>query len=405
MLVRGLIAFTVMFTLLFATGIDVSAQASDPARAVTGGAQTLDDILARQRGETIDDSFRREATGNPDGGAPASGQLGTLGGVSDAEMFRALRYNEARIISSSGGPASTVVMQDGGMWWLEVRRGLLPQYGGYMMLGMAALILVFYLIRGRIMIEGAKTGETVLRFRLYERIAHWSMAIPFVLLGLTGVVMLVGRTLIIPLFGKEAFSIIATAGKYVHNYIAWVFMAGLILSFFLWAWKNLPDRYDLPWLLKGGGLFSKGVHPSSTKFNAGEKIIFWAVIVLGGMISLTGLSLLFPYEIPFIAPMFQFTNDIGLSQLLGLGELKTTLAPQEEMQWVQIFHAANAFVFMTIIIAHIYLGSVGMEGALDSMTKGTVDVQWAKEHHDIWYQEVAGNSDAKDTEDKGTAAS
>jgi len=395
MLIRGLVALFVTLCLL--SGADVSAQSSDPARATTGGAQTLEDILARQRGERIDDSFRRDAIGNPGAAAPMSGQNGTLGGVSDSEVFRALRYNKADLKSSARGPASTVVMQDGGMWWLKMRHGPLPRYGGFMMLGVAVLILVFYLIRGRIMIEGARTGETIQRFHLLERIAHWSMAIPFVFLGLTGLILLFGRRVFIPLLGKETFSLIALGGKLIHNYIAWLFMAGLILSFLLWAWKNLPDRYDLPWLLKGGGLFSKGVHPSSGKFNAGEKIIFWAVIVLGTLISLTGLSLIFPYQITFVAPLFQFANDIGLPQMLGFAPLETALAPQEEMQFAQLIHVAVAFVFMSIIIAHIYLGSVGMEGALDSMTKGTVDVQWAKEHHDKWYEEVSAKSAKKDT--------
>jgi formate dehydrogenase subunit gamma len=367
-----------------------SAQGNEPSRAATGGAQTLEDIMARQRGEKIDDAFRRNAVGDPGGGALSSGQLGTLGGASDAEFFRAFRYNEADMVSTMPGPLGTVVMQDGGMRWLELRRGPLLKYGGYIMGGMTILLVLFYLLRGRIRIEGEKTGQTVERFRLLERIAHWSMAIPFILLAITGVVMLVGRMWLIPVFGKPAFSFIATGGKFIHNYIAWVFMAGVILSFVLWVGKNLPDRYDIPWLLKGGGLFTTGSHPSSNKFNAGEKIIFWAVMGFGVLISLTGLALLFPYELQFIAGLHQIANTMGLPQLLGFGALDTVLAPQEEMQLAQLWHAGIGFVFMTIIIAHIYLGSIGMEGALESMTKGTVDAQWAKEHHDKWYEEVSG---------------
>lgn len=381
-----------------ATTGEASGEArGDTARAATGGAQTLEDILARQRGEARDDSFRREATGNPGNAAPVSDQLGTLGGVSDPEFWRAFRFGSADIISTVKGPAATVVIQDGGMRWLELRRGPLPKYGGYLLLGMIVVIALFYLLRGRIMIEGEKTGETILRFRLLERIAHWSMAIPFILLAITGLVLLFGRTVFIPLFGKPAFSNIAVVGKFVHNYIAWVFMAGLILSFLLWARKNLPDRYDIPWLLKGGGLFSKGVHPSADKFNAGEKAIFWSVIVLGVLISLTGLSLIFPFELQFFAGLSQFANTLGLPQMLGFGALDTSLAPQEEMQLALLWHVIIAFIYMSIIIAHIYLGSIGMEGALDSMTKGTVEVQWAKEHHDIWYADVTGRSTGEPT--------
>ncbi len=389
---RNILALILVFILLNGAPSMARSQSGEPDRAATGGAQTLQDIMARQRGERIDDAFRRGALGDPGAATGPGDQLGTQGGLSNADIFRAFRYNQADMVSSVPGELGIVVIQDGGMRWLEFRRGPLLTYGGYMMGAMALIILLFYLLRGQIKIEGEKTGQTVLRFTLLERIAHWCMAVPFILLGLTGIVMLVGRLWLIPLIGKPAFSVIAVGGKFIHNYIAWVFMAGLILSFVLWAWKNLPDRYDIPWLLKGGGLFTKGSHPSSTKFNAGEKIIFWTVMGLGTLISLSGLALLFPYEIQLVGDMNGFANRIGLPQLLGFGELQTVLAPQEEMQLAQLWHAGIGFVFISIIIAHIYLGSVGMEGALDSMTKGTVDVQWAKEHHDKWYEEITGTN-------------
>jgi len=392
MLPHRIIALILSLTLSVWALSPAMAQNANDSRAATGGAQTLEDIMARQNGLQIDDEFRKSATGTPSDPASARGQLGTLGGVSDPELWRALRYGSADIVSSTNGPASTVVIQDGGMRWLKVRRGVLPSYGGYILLAMMALILAFYLIRGKIMIEGEKTGRTILRFSLLERIAHWAMAIPFILLALTGLSLLFGRIALIPLFGKGAFSVIATSGKVIHNYVAWVFIAGLILSFLLWAVKNIPNGTDLRWLAKGGGLFSRGVHPSSGKFNAGEKIIFWIVIIFGGLISLTGLALLFPYQITVFAPVLDLLNSLGISQLLGMGETGGALSPQEEMQYAQFWHVVLAFVMMAVIIAHIYLGSVGMEGALDAMKSGKVDVQWAKEHHDLWYDEMTGTT-------------
>ena len=401
MVARGLFALFLSLFLFAASNVSADAQTADDARASTGGAQTLQDILARQRGESVDYRFRREAIGNAKGGAAITSPLGTLGGVSDADIYRAYRYGAANIVSSTRGPAATVVIQDGGMRWLELRKGPLLKYGGYLLIAMLVVLALFYLLRGKILIEGEKTGETILRFKLLERIAHWSMAVPFILLAITGLTLLFGRVALIPLFGKEIFSPIAIAGKYVHNYVAWVFMAGLILSFVLWVWDNFPNRSDLAWLAKGGGLFTKGVHPPSGKFNAGEKIIFWSVMLLGALISLNGLSLLFPYDLPIFAPTFQLLNDLGISQLIGLGELNTNLAPQEEMQLSQIWHASIAFVFVAMIIAHIYLGSVGMEGALESMTNGNVETQWAKEHHSLWYDDVVG--EAKKAEDQTPA--
>lgn len=390
-------AFALAVCLFLLTGMASMAQTTDDPRAETGGAQTLEDILARQRGEVIDDQFRRDATGNPDQAAPLTGQLGTLGGVADPELWRAYRYGTADITSTNPAPGGAVVIQDGGMRWLKWRAGPLRSYGGYLLLAMLGALVLYYLIRGKIMIEGEKTGERILRFKLVERIAHWTMAIPFVLLAITGLSLLFGRVALIPLFGKEVFAPIAIAGKFVHNYVAWPFMLGVILSFVLWVWKNLPEKADIGWILKAGGLFSKGVHPSAGKFNAGEKIVFWSVITFGIFISITGLSLLFPFQLQIIAPVFGFLNDLGLPQFVGIGALDTALAPQEEMQFAQLIHATVAFVYIAIIIAHIYLGSVGMEGALDSMTKGTVEAQWAKEHHDIWYEDVVKKGAAAKT--------
>ena len=374
------------------SGHAAMAQDANAPRAETGGAQTLDDIMARQRGDVLDDQFRRDSLGDPDSAAAIASQLGTLGGVSDPELWRAFRYGTADIISTNPAPAGNVVIQDGGMRWLNWRAGPLRTYGGYLLLGMLAVLLVFFLYRGRIRIEGEKTGETVVRFRIIERIAHWTMAIPFVLLAITGLSLLFGRVALIPLFGPEIYTPIAIAGKFVHHYFAWPFMLGVILSFVLWVRKNLPAKTDIGWITKAGGLFVKGVHPAAGKFNFGEKVIFWAVIVFGVIISLTGLSLLFPFQLQFFSPIFGFLNDLGIPGWFGIGELDTALAPQEEMQFAQIVHASIAFIYIAIIIAHIYLGTIGMEGALPSMTTGKVDIQWAKEHHNIWYEEVVAKS-------------
>lgn len=363
-------------------------------RDATGGAQMLEDILARQRGERVDDSFRRKATGDPDSAAAIAAQLGTLGGASDSEIFRALRYGSADITVSAQGPAAGVVIQDGGMRWLEFRQGPLQVYGGYLLVATVVILALYMLWRGRIRIEGERTGETILRFTAVERFGHWLLAGSFILLGVTGLITLFGRAALIPIFGKEAFATLALASKWVHNSAAWAFMLALVMVFAFWVAHNIPNRTDLAWLAKGGGLFSRRSHPPARKFNAGQKIIFWVVILLGVSISLSGLSLLFPFEMPMFAATFEMLNALGLPQAIGLGELRTALAPHEEMQFAQLWHTIIAFVFMAIIIAHIYLGSIGMEGAYDAMGSGEVEKQWAKEHHSIWYEEATGEKPA-----------
>ena len=370
---------------IFMAGAGVAQDVPD--RSATGGAQTLEDIMARQLGETVEDGFRRNATGDPDSAAAITGQLGTLGGASDPELWRALRYGSADISVSSGGLESTVIMQDGGMAWLEFRQGPLQKYGAYLLGATIALLAVFLLLRGRIMIDGPKTGRTIERFKPVERFAHWMLAGSFVVLGLTGLATLFGRKVIIPVFGHDAFSTVATGSKWVHNNISWAFMLALIMIFVMWVMHNLPDRTDIKWLIRGGGILGGG-HPPAKKFNAGQKLIFWSVILLGGSISLSGLSLLFPFELPMFAATFVKLNSFGIPEALGMMALPEQLSPHEEMQFAQGWHAIVSFILMAIILAHIYIGSVGMEGAYDAMGSGQVEEQWAREHHSLWVEEV-----------------
>ena len=356
-------------------------------RSATGGAQTLEDILARQRGEKIDDTFRRDATGDPNSAAALAAQLGTLGGASDPELWRALRYGSADVTVSNSGPGATILVQDAGMRWLDYREGTLADYGANTIVLTLVLLGMFFIVRGRIRIDGKKTGRTILRFNSVERFAHWLLAGSFILLGITGLITLFGRKVLIPALGHEAFATIALASKWIHNNISWAFMIALVMIFVLWVVHNLPSRTDLNWIRQGGGIFSDA-HPPAKKFNAGQKVIFWSVIILGGSISVSGLSLLFPFEMPMFAMTFEKLNAVGLPALFGFGELPTTLTPHEEMQYALIWHSVIAFVLIAIIIAHIYIGTVGMEGAYDAMGSGEVEEQWAREHHSLWVEDV-----------------
>ena len=368
--------------------LPVLAQEPTVDRSATGGAQTLSDIMARQKGEAVQDDFRRNATGDPSIAAGVQQQLGTLGGVSDPELWRALRYGTADISVSAGGEVATVLVQDGGMRWLLLRSGPVADYTAYGLGGIIALLALFYLIRGKILIDGEKTGRTVTRFKAVERFAHWVLAGSFILLGLTGLYSLFGRMVLIPLFGKESFASIAIVSKWIHNNVSWAFMIALVVIFFMWVMHNIPNRTDLKWLAMGGGIFKKGVHPPAKRFNAGQKIIFWSVIVLGASISASGLSLLFPFELPMFGVTFAKMNALGITEMLGMEPLRSVLAPQEEMQLAQLWHTIVASVFILIIVAHIYIGSVGMEGAYDAMGSGEVEEQWAREHHSLWLDEV-----------------
>ncbi len=365
----------------------MAQQAVDNPRAETGGAQTLDDILRRQAQQKVDDSFRRSATGDPAAAAPITAPLGTRGGQSDPELWRAIRYDTADAKTQSRGPAATTLIQSGGMWWLKFREGPLLTYGAGLLGGTLLLLALFYLIRGRIRIKGEKTGRTITRFNGVERFGHWLLATSFLILGLTGLLTLFGRKVLIPAFGHDAFSTLARISKLVHNNISWAFIVALVIIFVFWVVHNLPDRTDLKWLAQGGGIIGSG-HPPAKKFNAGQKMIFWSVIILGGSIAASGISLLFPFEFNMFGATFAVLNDWGVPGWVGLDPLAYPLTPQEEMQYAQLWHAIVSLVLTAIIFAHIYIGSLGMEGAFDAMGSGEVEEQWAREHHSLWVEEV-----------------
>lgn len=393
-MLRHVLSFLILVLLSmpsFAQDAQDAYPTSEIDRSSTGGAQTLKDILARQRGEPVDSEFRKQF-GDPKA-KPGAGQLGALGGASDPDLWRALRYGEANITVSSGGDVAKVLVQDGGMAWYEFRKGPLTIYGSYLLLGTLFALAVFFLLRGRIRVDGEMSGRTVTRFKFIERFAHWLLAGSFILLGLTGLIVLLGRTYIAPYLGKDFNASLLVFSKVIHNSISWAFMLALIMVFVFWVLHNLPSRTDLKWIAQFGGIIGNK-HPPAKKFNAGQKVIFWSVILLGASISASGLSLLFPFELPMFAKTFAAANSIGVNEWFGMAPYPEQLSPQEEMQFAQLWHAIVGFVLMAIILAHIYIGTLGMQGAYSAMGSGEVDETWAHQHHSLWLEEMRA-ADAK----------
>ncbi len=377
--------------LMFATGQAMAQSAvppENPAETAGQGAQTLEDILARQRGEG-QRRTPRDAASAAGQGAAMTGQLGTLGGASDSDLWEALRFGTADVTvsSSSAGAEARVLMQDRGMWWVEFRQGPVATYGGYALIGTLVAILLFYSIKGKDRLKVGYSGRTVLRHTAFARFTHWLMASSFILLAVTGLVVLFGRWGLLPWMGPEGYAMLAQGSKWVHNNVAWPFMISLVFIMIIWSWDNLLDRYDIPWLLKGGGMIT-GNHPSSTKFNAGEKIVFWSTLLLGIVVSITGLALLFPFEIQFSAWIFSMLNATGIPEWLGFGLLPEQLAPHEEMQFAQLAHLIVAFIMIIITMGHIFMGGFYVEGAMQGMMTGEVDENWVRVHHDKWGEQL-----------------
>jgi formate dehydrogenase subunit gamma len=315
-------------------------------------------------------------------GTPTEGQVpgDALGMTSDSEFWRAIRKGAPGTVSIPDKKAAQLIQSEGDNW-RAIRNGPLSVYGVWVMLGMIILLALFFLIRGRIRIEAGRSGITVTRFTAVERFGHWLLAISFLLHAVTGLSMLYGRYFLMPLIGPDAFSVLSHAAKWYHNYGAFAFMLGLAWVFVVWILYNFPNRHDFVWLAKGGGMFTKGTHPSARKFNAGQKVLFW-VVVLGSLsLSLSGLALMIPFTFSFFDTTFSMLNVFGL-------DLPTGITAVQEQQLNQLWHGIVSLVMITVILAHIYIGTLGMEGAISSMWSGEVDLNWAREHHDLWVEEM-----------------
>ena len=305
------------------------------------------------------------------------------GAISTSDFWSKLRHGESgySAVNAPGGQAGLAI-QSTGENWRQFRNGGLATYGWWGLAAITALCLIYYLIAGPIRIEGGRSGKTIERFAFSERTGHWLLAISFIALALTGMNMLYGRTVLMPVMGKDAFAAMTLGGKWAHHISAALFMVGLVWITVQWIRYNVPHWTDAVWLAKGGGFFSKGVHPPAKKFNAGQKIIFWLVLLGGISVSLSGIALWLPFEFAMFAKTFAAINSV-----IGT-DLPTQLSAMEEMQLSQLWHTIVALFLTVVIIAHIYIGSIGMEGGFEAMGSGKVDLNWAKEHHSLWVKEL-----------------
>jgi formate dehydrogenase subunit gamma len=262
--------------------------------------------------------------------------------------------------ASVPGRETNVLIQGAGHEWRKLRNGPITFYGGIILLIPLVILVLFYLAKGPIKTHDPLTGRLIERFSSVERVAHWTMGLSFVALALTGIVILFGKHIILPIVGHEAFSSLTVLAKNVHNFVGPLFIFALVIFITLYIRDNLWKAYDAGWFGKFGGLLS-GEHVPAGKFNAGEKSLFWLLVVgLCSVISVTGLILNFP----------------NWNQ------------GREAMQLANLIHGGCAILAMAMACFHIYLGTIGMDGALDAMKTGLVDETWAREHHKYWYEEV-----------------
>lgn len=303
--------------------------------------------------------------GGPVTGTPTN-PITTPGSADELELMKAL--NGGRIAGRGSIPdaQSQVLIQPEGREWRDFHNRTLTWVGGIAVLGMLAILVIFYMSKGRIPIGAGPAGRTIKRFNGFERAAHWMTASSFVVLGLSGLNLTFGRFLLLPIIGPEAFTAVSLWGKIAHNYLAFPFTLGIVLLFLVWVKDNIPNARDIAWFKAGGGLIGHG-HPEAARFNGGQKMVFWITVLGGALVSISGYVLIFPFVMTDIAGM----------------------------QLAHIVHGVLSVLMVAAMIAHIYIGSVGMEGAFDAMGSGEVDLNWAKEHHSLWVEQEMAK--ARDT--------
>lgn len=296
--------------------------------------------------------------------APVSAQQinPTADSVREQQFLDALKANpqaELRGRITIPDQRAATLERPAGRQWREFQQVTIVWIGAIAVLGMLAVLILFYLIRGRIRLEAGPSGRTITRFNAFERFMHWLTAACFILLALSGLNVTFGKLLLLPLIGPQAFTNLSVAAKWAHNFLAWPFLFGIALMFVVWIKDNIPGLVDLKWFAAGGGIVGSG-HPPAKRFNGGQKVVFWLVVAGGTLLGVSGTFLIFPF--------------IATGGVLDL-------------QFWNVVHGIVAVLMIAAILAHIYIGTIGMEGAFDAMGSGEVDLNWAKAHHSLWVED------------------
>jgi formate dehydrogenase subunit gamma len=277
----------------------------------------------------------------------------TASAVQEQQLLKELNKIQGR--GTIPDVKSYVLEQSAGREWRQWHEVTLRWIGGIVILGMLALLVIFYLWRGMVKIVGGRSGRKIVRFSAFERFVHWLTASCFIVLALSGLNITFGKPLLLPLLGPEGFTTWSELAKYAHNFISFPFTIGVVLVFLIWLAGNIPNSADIEWFKRGGGIVGDD-HVPAGHFNGGQKMIYWLVVLGGGTSAATGYLLLFPFY------------GTGISG----------------MQTAEVVHATVAMLFIAVMLGHIYIGTIGMEGAVEAMGEGSVDVNWAKQHHSLW---------------------
>ena len=278
------------------------------------------------------------------------------------EAWRQARSGDPRYTTTTvTGRETDVLIQSWGDTWRRIRNGPVTFYGGWLLVLVIAAILGLYMWKGPVRLHEPLSGKPMLRFTALEMTVHWTTAISFCLLGITGLIMFFGKHVLLPVIGYTLFGWLTQLSKLVHNFIAPLFIVSVLVMVLIWARDNVWKSWDWTWLRRSWAFFMKSEHIPSGRFNGGEKVWFWGgVLFLSIVMAWSGLVLLFP----------------------NFDQTRHT------MQEAWIWHATAAMLYIAAAFGHIYMGTIGVEHTYGNMRHGWTDETWAKEHHEIWYREV-----------------
>ena len=358
-MLRPLIAASLVAFGVLAQAQPAPAPSAAPAAIQSVNIQDVKPDASAEPGYATQSNAER-AKVQPGNNAPMWRQVGS--GVAGVSSLPKSEAPEAGVLIQPSVQYPGSRLTNAGQAWREVRNQWIIPYGGSLILIVLGAIALFYWRAGAIKLRGQPTGRMIERFTPFERSAHWANAAAFSVLAISGVVMAFGKFFLLPIMGSTLFGWLAYALKNAHNFAGPLFAVSLVIVIATFIRDNLPAQGDLNWLLKGGGMLS-GQHVKSGRFNAGEKVVFWGgVFVLGLAVVASGLA---------------------MDKLLpGLSYERST------MQVAHMVHAVSNILMLVMFIGHIYLGTIGTEGALEGMKTGYVDETWAREHHELWYDDV-----------------
>lgn len=291
--------------------------------------------------------------------------------LAGAEFWKEVRAGESGYTTAPGAEAGQLINVNGERW-RQIRNAWISPIGLIFLGVSAGSLLLFYLWAGRIELVNKRTGKKVMRWTPFERAMHWFTAINFLILGFSGVLLFYGKHFIKPVAPEAVWGFIINGAKVAHNYLGPLFVIGLLCMLVKWMKNNFINKVDIEWFRQGGGIMPNGKHPDAGFCNGGEKIWFWLLATVGVVVCITGLVMDFPI----------------------FGQTRAN------MQIANLLHGIASLGLLAAAFGHIYIGTVGTEGAFEGMATGYVDESWAKQHHKLWLDEVQGESPSPTTETK-----